>query len=152
MNNRNPDLSKIYNNVFGGSGLPANLNGLVQKFKEGSAKGRPDDIMGCTWSGLTALYDAVNAAEDVYINGRRFKIVKGLGEGGYAFVYLVREVGQGLIPVAKPKYSDVPGRTPQDGSDRGSEIARRNISRECCCSLLATRCSYGGVLRTLCTF
>ncbi|CAI5526565.1 unnamed protein product [Closterium sp. Naga37s-1] len=49
--------------------------------------------MGCTWSGLTAIYDAVSSGEEVKVNGRRFRIVQNLGEGGYAFVYLVRETG-----------------------------------------------------------
>ncbi|CAI5965443.1 unnamed protein product [Closterium sp. NIES-64] len=49
--------------------------------------------MGCTWSGLAAIYDAVSSGEEVKVNGRRFRIVQNLGEGGYAFVYLVRETG-----------------------------------------------------------
>ncbi|XP_020690940.1 probable serine/threonine-protein kinase DDB_G0291350 [Dendrobium catenatum] len=48
--------------------------------------------MGCSFSGLNALYDAVNGGGDVWINQNRFRIVKQLGEGGFAFVYLVKEV------------------------------------------------------------
>lgn len=48
--------------------------------------------MGCSFSGLNALYDAVNGGGDVWINENRFRIVKQLGEGGFAFVYLVKEV------------------------------------------------------------
>ncbi|KAL3676336.1 hypothetical protein R1sor_026284 [Riccia sorocarpa] len=47
--------------------------------------------MGCTWSGLNALYEVVNSGQDVWVNTRRFKVVRQLGEGGFAFVYLVRE-------------------------------------------------------------
>ena len=48
--------------------------------------------MGCSFSGLNALYDAVNGAGDVWINENRFKIVRQLGEGGFAYVFLVKEV------------------------------------------------------------
>ncbi|KAM1026353.1 hypothetical protein ACFX13_040000 [Malus domestica] len=48
--------------------------------------------MGCTFSGLGALYDAVNGGGDVWINENRFKIVRQLGEGGFAYVFLVKEV------------------------------------------------------------
>ncbi|XP_074317111.1 uncharacterized protein LOC141653288 [Silene latifolia] len=48
--------------------------------------------MGCTFSGLNALYDAVNGGSgDVWINDIRFKIIRQLGEGGFAFVFLVKE-------------------------------------------------------------
>ncbi|KAL7600089.1 uncharacterized protein LOC111915640 [Lactuca sativa] len=47
--------------------------------------------MGCSFSGLNALYDAVNGGADVWINDNRFKIVRQLGEGGFAYVFLVRE-------------------------------------------------------------
>ncbi|XP_039035381.1 probable serine/threonine-protein kinase DDB_G0291350 [Hibiscus syriacus] len=43
-------------------------------------------------SGLNALYDAVHGGGDVWINDNRFKIVRQLGEGGFAYVYLVKEV------------------------------------------------------------
>ncbi|PPS06057.1 hypothetical protein GOBAR_AA14595 [Gossypium barbadense] len=48
--------------------------------------------MGCSFSGLNALYDAVNGGGDVWINENRFKVVRQLGEGGFAYVYLVKEV------------------------------------------------------------
>ncbi|KAL9266395.1 Serine/threonine-protein kinase 16-like protein [Drosera capensis] len=50
--------------------------------------------MGCSFSGLNALYDAVNGGGggDVWINENRFRIVRQLGEGGFAFVFLVKEV------------------------------------------------------------
>ena len=46
--------------------------------------------MGCSFSGLNALYDST--AGDVWINEARFKIIRQLGEGGFAFVFLVKEV------------------------------------------------------------
>ncbi|PKU78955.1 probable serine/threonine-protein kinase DDB_G0291350 isoform X1 [Dendrobium catenatum] len=48
--------------------------------------------MGCSFSGLNAFYDAANGSADVWINENRFRIVRQLGEGGFAFVYLVKEV------------------------------------------------------------
>ncbi|CAN6866214.1 unnamed protein product [Brassica oleracea] len=48
--------------------------------------------MGCSFSGLNALYDAVNGGGDVWINENRFRVVRQLGEGGFAFVYLVKEI------------------------------------------------------------
>lgn len=58
--------------------------------------------MGCTFSGFNLLYDAVNGGGDVWINERRFKILRQLGEGGFAYVYLVKEQS-GLSPGKKPK-------------------------------------------------
>uniref|UniRef100_M0ZXY4 Serine/threonine protein kinase n=1 Tax=Solanum tuberosum TaxID=4113 RepID=M0ZXY4_SOLTU len=48
--------------------------------------------MGCSFSGLNGLYDAVNGGGDVWINENRFKIIRQLGEGGFAYVFLVKEV------------------------------------------------------------
>ena len=48
--------------------------------------------MGCSFSGLNALYDAVNGGGDVWINENRFKVLRQLGEGGFAYVFLVKEV------------------------------------------------------------
>ncbi|CAF2355622.1 unnamed protein product [Brassica napus] len=48
--------------------------------------------MGCSFSGLNALYDAVNGGGDVWINENRFRVVRQLGEGGFAFVFLVKEI------------------------------------------------------------
>ncbi|GLJ43190.1 hypothetical protein SUGI_0896600 [Cryptomeria japonica] len=58
--------------------------------------------MGCTFSGLNALYDVVNGGGDVWINERRFKILRQIGEGGFAFVYLVKEQTS-LAPAKEPK-------------------------------------------------
>lgn len=73
--------------------------------------------MGCSFSGLSALYDAVNGGGDVWINHSRFRIVKQLGEGGFAFVYLVKEVvrdgssgGGGLSGKKLKNPTHVPGR------------------------------------------
>lgn len=48
--------------------------------------------MGCSFSGLNAFYDAVNGGGDVWINENRFRIVRQLGEGGFAYVYLVKQI------------------------------------------------------------
>ncbi|KAK4781676.1 hypothetical protein SAY86_015778 [Trapa natans] len=48
--------------------------------------------MGCSFSGLNALYDSANSGGDVWINENRFRILRQLGEGGFAYVYLVKEV------------------------------------------------------------
>lgn len=56
--------------------------------------------MGCSFSGLNALYDAVNGGGDVWINENRFKIVRQLGEGGFAYVYLVKEVVSDSSPAS----------------------------------------------------
>ncbi|KAI9088357.1 hypothetical protein K1719_029806 [Acacia pycnantha] len=48
--------------------------------------------MGCSFSGLNALYDNVNGATDVWINENRFRILRKLGEGGFSYIYLVKEV------------------------------------------------------------
>ena len=42
-------------------------------------------------SGLNALYDAATGGGDVWINERRFRVLRQIGEGGFAFVYLVKE-------------------------------------------------------------
>ncbi|KAI3991816.1 hypothetical protein MKX01_038214 [Papaver californicum] len=49
--------------------------------------------MACSLSGLDALYDAVNGGGDVWINENRFRILKQIGEGGFAYVYLMKEIG-----------------------------------------------------------
>lgn len=48
--------------------------------------------MGCSLSGLNALYDSVNGGGDVWINENRYRILRQLGEGGFAYVYLVKEM------------------------------------------------------------
>ncbi|RWW62904.1 hypothetical protein BHE74_00029946 [Ensete ventricosum] len=64
--------------------------------EESRAQERPrergEGNMGCSLSGLNALYDAVSGGGDVWINENRFRIVRQLGEGGFAFVFLVKEV------------------------------------------------------------
>ncbi|XP_043726074.1 serine/threonine-protein kinase 16-like [Telopea speciosissima] len=49
--------------------------------------------MGCSFSGMNALYGAANGGGDVWINENRFRILRQLGEGGSAYTYLVKEVG-----------------------------------------------------------
>lgn len=56
--------------------------------------------MGCSFSGLNAMYDAANPGGDVWINENRFKIVRQLGEGGLASVFLVKEVATAVSAVA----------------------------------------------------
>ncbi|GAA0158262.1 non-receptor serine/threonine protein kinase [Lithospermum erythrorhizon] len=48
--------------------------------------------MGCSISGLNALSDSVNGKGDVWINENRFRVLKQIGEGGFAYVFLVKEV------------------------------------------------------------
>ncbi|KAK1269938.1 3-phosphoinositide-dependent protein kinase 2 [Acorus gramineus] len=68
--------------------------------------------MGCSFSGLNALYDTVNGGGDVWINETRFRIVRQLGEGGLAYVYLVKEMVSAAS--AEPKFKD-----PNHASDNG---------------------------------
>lgn len=56
--------------------------------------------MGCTFSGLNALYDAVNGGGDVWINENRFRIIRQLGEGGFAYVFLVKEMVNSSSPAS----------------------------------------------------
>ncbi|KAJ6970218.1 serine/threonine-protein kinase 16 [Populus alba x Populus x berolinensis] len=56
--------------------------------------------MGCSFSGLNALYDAVNGGGDVWINENRFRIVRQLGEGGFAYVFLVKELVNASSPAS----------------------------------------------------
>lgn len=73
--------------------------------------------MGCSFSGLNALYDAATGGGDVWINENRFRIIRQLGEGGFAFVYLVKEItpepsqGGGL----SAKHSGNPTHISEDG-------------------------------------
>eukprot|EP00262_Sarcandra_glabra_P007555 TRINITY_DN20433_c0_g1_i1.p1 TRINITY_DN20433_c0_g1~~TRINITY_DN20433_c0_g1_i1.p1 ORF type:complete len:343 (+),score=77.17 TRINITY_DN20433_c0_g1_i1:98-1126(+) len=63
--------------------------------------------MGCSFSGLNALYDAVNGGGDVWINESRFRIVRQLGEGGFAYVFLVKEIGaDGDVNGGKKKFKN----------------------------------------------
>ena len=47
--------------------------------------------MGCSFSGLNTIYGAATGGADVWINERRFRVIRQIGEGGLAFVYLVKE-------------------------------------------------------------
>lgn len=47
--------------------------------------------MGCSMSGLNALSD-LNSKGEVWINENRFKILRQIGEGGFAYVFLVKEL------------------------------------------------------------
>ncbi|CAL9109576.1 unnamed protein product [Musa acuminata var. zebrina] len=72
--------------------------------------------MGCSFSGLNSFYDAVNGAGDVWINENRFRIVRQLGEGGFAFVFLVKEVvADGAAGLARKK-SINPSHVSDDGT------------------------------------
>ncbi|XP_042379840.1 probable serine/threonine-protein kinase DDB_G0291350 isoform X2 [Zingiber officinale] len=72
--------------------------------------------MGCSFSGLNALYDAVNGGGEVWINDNRFRILRQLGEGGFAFVFLVKEVvADGNSSLAKKK-SINPSHISDDGT------------------------------------
>jgi hypothetical protein len=51
--------------------------------------------MGCSFSGLNALYDTVGGGGgDIWVNDYRFRVVRRLGDAGPAgsFVFLVKEV------------------------------------------------------------
>ncbi|KAK4374623.1 hypothetical protein RND71_005300 [Anisodus tanguticus] len=72
--------------------------------------------MGCSFSGLNGLYDAINGGGDVWINENRFKIIRQLGEGGFAFVFLVKEVLSDLSnPGISKKFKD-PSHISDDGT------------------------------------
>ena len=64
------------------------------------------EAMGCSFSGLNAFYDSVSAGGDVWINENRFRILRQLGEGGFAYVYLVKEVVSDGGGLAKKKSID----------------------------------------------
>ncbi|GJP79261.1 hypothetical protein CLOP_g9513 [Closterium sp. NIES-67] len=126
-------LSRLYDNVIESQGVKnvtKNVEHLVDTFRQGAARtsGNPKDLkdirdlrdikdlMGCTWSGLAAIYDAVSSGEEVKVNGRRFRIVQNLGEGGYAFVYLVREAGSSSA-------ADVAASLADASSDPAADVA-----------------------------
>jgi len=55
--------------------------------------------MGCAFSNFRGLVPSFNESQRVLeFNGRRFKVVSKLGEGGYAFVFLVQEIPNPLTP------------------------------------------------------
>ncbi|CAL9079839.1 unnamed protein product [Musa acuminata var. zebrina] len=79
--------------------------------------------MGCSFSGLNAFYDAVNGGGDVWINENRFRIVRQLGEGGFAYVFLVKEVvADGAAGLARNKSID-----PSHISDHGTYAMKKVI-------------------------
>ncbi|KAF8399249.1 hypothetical protein HHK36_015114 [Tetracentron sinense] len=83
--------------------------------------------MGCSFSGLNALYDAVNGGGDVWINKNRFKIVRKLGEGGFAYVYLVKEIGTDSSVAAgvTKKFKD-PSHVSDDGTYAMKKVLIQN--------------------------
>ncbi|OVA12769.1 Protein kinase domain [Macleaya cordata] len=84
--------------------------------------------MGCSFSGLNALYDAVNGGGDVWINENRFRIVRQLGEGGFAFVYLVKEIGTESASAAggfAKKFKD-PSHVSDDGTYAMKKVLIQN--------------------------
>jgi hypothetical protein len=76
--------------------------------------------MGCSFSGLNALYDTVGANADIWVNDHRFRVLRRLGDAGPAgsSVFLVKEVvaaaasdgtagaGPGTVGIAKKKGVD----------------------------------------------
>lgn len=70
--------------------------------------------MGCSFSGLNAFYDSVNGEGDVWINENRYRIVRQLGEGGFAYVYLVKEIKTAAEEDSGKKFKD-----PSHVSDNG---------------------------------
>ncbi|KAE9464014.1 hypothetical protein C3L33_04180, partial [Rhododendron williamsianum] len=84
--------------------------------------------MGCSFSGLNALYDATNSGKDVWINENRYRIIRQLGEGGFAYVYLVK-----MLPIASPhpssaapkKFKD-PSHVSDDGTYAMKKILIQN--------------------------
>ncbi|KAL8150609.1 hypothetical protein V2J09_020417 [Rumex salicifolius] len=67
---------------------------MVKKRKTQRNQSINQSEMGCSFSGLNTLYDAVNGGGDVWIHNNRFKILRQLGEVPSAHAYLVKE----LIP------------------------------------------------------
>ncbi|CAA3018659.1 uncharacterized protein LOC111393159 [Olea europaea var. sylvestris] len=77
--------------------------------------------MGCLFSGLNALYDAVNGGGDVWISENRFRILRQLGEGGFAYVFLVKEV---ISDSSNPGIS----KTIKDSSHVSGVISSKNVN------------------------
>ncbi|XP_015077360.1 serine/threonine-protein kinase 16-like isoform X2 [Solanum pennellii] len=82
--------------------------------------------MGCSISGLNGLYDAVNGGGDVWINENRFKIIRQLGEGGFAYVFLVKEVlSDPSNPGISKKFKD-PSHISDDGTYAMKKVLIQN--------------------------
>ncbi|KAK0586813.1 hypothetical protein LWI29_012722 [Acer saccharum] len=79
--------------------------------------------MGCSFSGLNAFYDAVNGGGDVWINENRFRIVRQLGEGGFAYVFLVKEVLPDSSSASSPLSKKV--KDPSHLSDDGTYAMKK---------------------------
>ncbi|KAE8774172.1 serine/threonine-protein kinase 16-like [Hordeum vulgare] len=107
--------------------------------------------MGCSFSGLNALYDTVGGGGDIWVNDYRFRVLRRLGDAGPAgsSVFLVKEVvaaaapsdgtagaGPGAAGLAKKKGVD-PSHISADGtyalkkvliqSDQHLELVRQEI-------------------------
>ncbi|EPS73700.1 hypothetical protein M569_01056 [Genlisea aurea] len=81
--------------------------------------------MGCSFSGLTAFYDVVNGGDDVWINGNRFRIVRQLGEGGFAYVFLVKELLSDFTAGFSRKIKD-PAHVSDDGTYAMKKVLIQN--------------------------
>lgn len=57
--------------------------------------------MGCSFSGLNALYDTANAGGDIWINENRFRILR---QAGFANVFLVKELISGPNKFKDPSH------------------------------------------------
>ncbi|CAN4115506.1 unnamed protein product [Withania somnifera] len=72
--------------------------------------------MGCSFSGLTALYDNANGGGDVWINENRFRILRPIGQGALSNVFLVKEVlSDPSHPGISKKFKD-PSHVSDDGT------------------------------------
>ncbi|KAF8365154.1 hypothetical protein HHK36_029853 [Tetracentron sinense] len=83
--------------------------------------------MGCSFSGLNALYDAVNGGGDIWINENRYRILRQLGEGGFAYVFLVKDIGTDSTStgVVGKKFKD-PSHVSADGTYAMKKVLIQN--------------------------
>ncbi|PIA57546.1 hypothetical protein AQUCO_00600331v1 [Aquilegia coerulea] len=81
--------------------------------------------MGCSISGLNALYDAVNGNGDVWINDNRFRIIRQLGEGGFAYVYLVKQIHNNTDSTSSSGDFGKKFKDPSHVSDDGSYAVKK---------------------------
>jgi len=82
--------------------------------------------MGCSFSGLNALYDATNSGKDVWINENRYRIIRQLGEGGFAYVYLVKMLLNESAPSSAPKKFKDPSHVSDDGTYAMKKVLIQN--------------------------